>query len=162
MARIEPRKTKRVTPAQTVNRITRVSKLPPGMIRPNFEAMFDPDMDNPLDRLERTGDLELDTENENSATERSFIDNDRTEDDPFRIALDLEFYFVVCFQSRQQKEEFLNMAGLMDMGDKYIDGLRLARSLGVEIESIPLRTRKARPRSGLLSGVKIIPRGGDS
>lgn len=50
-------------------------------------------------------------------------------------ATDSEFWFSVCFQTREQKEEFLKKAGLFDIGDKYIDGLKVAAKMGINLES---------------------------
>lgn len=59
------------------------------------------------------------------------------ENDRFRYAVDSEFWFAVCFQTRDQKEEFLRAIGF-DMnleGDKYLDGMALARALGIKLTS---------------------------
>lgn len=136
---------------------------PSGMKWPNFDAMFDPDVVNPLDDLEMSGDFEQDAAAEYDAVERDFLDNESVAGDPYRVAIDPEFFFVVCFQSRAQKEEFLSKSGIGAAvgGDKYIDGLRLAKHLGVEIEPIPLKRfqNKLTPRN--LRDVKIINKGGD-
>lgn len=163
MKRIDPKPTAGIVPKER-RRIERAAPLLPGMRRPNFDAMFDPDAVSPLDDLQLTGNVEVDAAAEMDIVRRSFLDNDRADDDPFQIALDPEFYFVVCFQSRAQKDEFLEKSGLAaeGMGDKYLDGLRVARFLGVQVDPIPLRTKRAKPLTGSLRGTKIIPRGGDS
>src|SRR5688500_1366452 len=50
-------------------------------------------------------------------------------------ATDSEYWIAVCSQTRAQKEELLQKLGLLAEGDKYIDGLALARAMGIVIES---------------------------
>lgn len=48
---------------------------------------------------------------------------------------DSEYWVALCFETREQKEEFLRKLNLLDEGDKYIDGLRAAEAMGLTIES---------------------------
>lgn len=48
---------------------------------------------------------------------------------------DSEFWFAVYFQTRAQKEEFLEKLGILVHGDKYISGMLLAETLHIELES---------------------------
>lgn len=48
---------------------------------------------------------------------------------------DSEFWICVGFQNRAMKEEFLKKAGLFEHGDKYLDGVVVARVLGIQIET---------------------------
>ena len=57
------------------------------------------------------------------------------------MTVDPEYWVCVCFQSREQKEEFLAKAGWLDLGEKYLDGLEVARRLGVAVLPIPLDTK---------------------
>lgn len=50
-------------------------------------------------------------------------------------ATDSEFWFAVCFETREQKEEFLRAVGLWEHGDKYLNGRVVAKKLGVELSS---------------------------
>ena len=50
-------------------------------------------------------------------------------------AVDSEFWVAICFQTRAQKEEFLKKAKLLDLGDKYLDGMLVAEELGIELTS---------------------------
>lgn len=56
------------------------------------------------------------------AAERRFVDN-----------TDSEYWICLGFQNRAQKEEFLRMTGLIELGDKYLDGVAAADVLGVEL-----------------------------
>lgn len=53
----------------------------------------------------------------------------------FRRAVDSEYWVCFCFQTQEQKMEFLLKADLIDLGDKHINGLLAAQELGIEIES---------------------------
>lgn len=158
------KKLERPTLGLKATKLKQLKRPPAGTKWPNFEAMFDPEADNPLDDLEMTGDPEVDAAAENEEVERDFLDNVRVEGDPYRVSIDPEFFFVVCFQSREQKNEFLEKSGIGDAvsGDKYIDGLKLATFLDVPVDPIPLKVSKNRLTPRLLRDVKIVDRGGDS
>lgn len=59
----------------------------------------------------------------------------KAEQHRFEIVNDSEYWIAVCFETRQQKEEFLALHGLSDLGDKYIDGLAASRRLGKPLTS---------------------------
>ena len=59
----------------------------------------------------------------------------RREDQRFLDATDSEYWVAVCFQTREQKEEFLRKAGIDHLGDKYVDGMKVAQKLGITLES---------------------------
>jgi hypothetical protein len=48
-------------------------------------------------------------------------------------AIDTEFWFAVYFRSREQKNQFLHAIGMLAEADKYIDGERLADTLGIDL-----------------------------
>jgi hypothetical protein len=47
------------------------------------------------------------------------------------LSTDSGYWVAMCFESRTQKEAFLQRLNLSDMGDKHIDGIEVARRLGV-------------------------------
>lgn len=57
--------------------------------------------------------------------------------------VDSEYWFCVCFQTRAQKDEFLEKMGWVDLGDKYLDGLEVAQRQKMKIENPtpPIRKR---------------------
>lgn len=59
----------------------------------------------------------------------------KREDQRFVDATDSEYWVAVCFQTREQKDEFLQKARLADLGDKYLDGMAVARILGIRLDS---------------------------
>lgn len=66
-------------------------------------------------------------------------------------ATDSRYWVAVCFQTREEKEEFLAKAGLADMGeDIYLDGRETAERLGIELTSERPKWRDAAPKKRLV------------
>lgn len=73
---------------------------------------------------------------ETSELLQGFKDRAKREQQRFVQATDSEFWFAICFQTREQKEEFLHKwLGSLDLGDKYLDGMQVAELLGILLES---------------------------
>lgn len=118
----------------------RIKRLPRGYVRPNLDTLLNPEEeDDPFADVEYTGDMERDAEEEISEALKAIKEEKRQRREAFRIIVDPEFWFAVCFQSREQKEEFLKLVDWYRLGDKYLDGLELADMLGVELEPVPLK-----------------------
>lgn len=100
-----------------------------------FSAKND-SVDDPLAEVEYTDKLEVDCGREFEALQKGFADRAKAERKRFRQATDSEYWFAVCFESREEKEKFLKSAGVIKsmMGDKYLDGRKLAQILGVDME----------------------------
>ena len=94
---------------------------------------------DPLADVEYTGDLATDAEAELDALAKGFRERTKREDERFRLATDSEYWFVLCFKSREDKDAFLRAARLMAIGDKYLDGYAVARQLGIEMPSTDTR-----------------------
>lgn len=90
---------------------------------------------NPLDSVEYTGDVEEDAGREFSALQKGFRERADRENKRRQRATDSEYWFAVCFESREEKEAFLKAARVSKklMGDKYLDGRMLAKMLGIEM-----------------------------
>ncbi|ACU37173.1 hypothetical protein [Actinosynnema mirum] len=86
---------------------------------------------DPFGDVEYTGDLATDSTAELDALARGFRERTAREDERFRLATDSEFWFALCFKSREEKDRFLKAARLFHLGDKYLDGLAFAAALGV-------------------------------
>ena len=69
-----------------------------------------------------------------TAIPSAFAERSRREAERFRNETDTEYWCAFYFHTRAQKEEFLRKLGLLDLGDKYLDGLDVAERLGVEIQ----------------------------
>lgn len=59
----------------------------------------------------------------------------KREDQRFVDATDSEYWVAICFQTRDQKEEFLQKAKWADLGDKYLDGMAVAKVMGIKLQS---------------------------
>ena len=116
----------------------KISKLP------RLETIFEDDGD-PLEDVEYDdGNLELSADRELSEIVKQIKERRQARMEMFRVARDPDYWFALCFQSREQRDEFLQKSGWIDLGDKYLNGLAIARRLGldvppVELKPIPLR-----------------------
>lgn len=63
----------------------------------------------------------------------SFQQRSDREKQRYQDVTDSEYWVAVCFESRDQKEEFLKATGLLQDGDKYISGPDLAAHFGVPL-----------------------------
>lgn len=88
---------------------------------------------DPLADVDYTGDLATDAAAELDALAIGFRERTKREDERFRLATDSEFWFALCFKSREEKDAFLRAARLWHVGDKYLDGRAAAAVLGVDL-----------------------------
>ncbi|KZM68145.1 hypothetical protein AWN90_09395 [Nocardia terpenica] len=86
-------------------------------------------------RDESTGSLEGDTKAMLNALGKGLSGASKDWAAKFAAMNDSEYWFAICFRSRAQKERFLREAGLLQLGDKYIDGEKAARILGIDLDS---------------------------
>lgn len=98
-----------------------------------IKAVVQPPEPDPLGGVEYTGDLEVDAAAELDALSDAFRDRRRREDRRFKQATDSEFWVALCFENREQKEAFLRAFKIARLGDKYLDGRKVAVELGVDI-----------------------------
>lgn len=94
----------------------------------NFTAAPDP-----LAQVEYTGDLEADSGAELGALETAYRERATQERKRFSDTTDSEYWLAVCFRSRDDKERFLDEVKATALGDKYVDGHKLAKLLGIEL-----------------------------
>lgn len=88
--------------------------------------------------------LEKETLEELGDVEKSFRERMNAESKRFRDMCDTEYWFCVCFTSREQKEEFLKKIG-METDVKYIDGKDMARAYRKAIKTPNLDFAKVKP-----------------
>lgn len=81
------------------------------------------------------GDAEEDSKADLTALQEGFRRRANDEGKRFARATDSEYWACLCFQTREQKEAFLNALGILGLGDKYIDGRDAAEKLGIELPS---------------------------
>jgi hypothetical protein len=111
---------------------------------PDFDTMFE-DVQDPLADQALTGSFEEDINVQMNATLRAAIDARKALEERFRIADDPNFYFLACFQSVDQKQEFLQKVGLESCAeDQFINGLQLADVLGINLKIIEIPETKLR------------------
>lgn len=82
---------------------------------------------------EYTGNPEIDSQAELDQVQKAFRQRIKDENKRFEQATDSEYWFSVCFQTREQKEAFLKAVDWIEQGDKYLDGQFVADRLGVEL-----------------------------
>jgi len=80
-------------------------------------------------------DIEAVAEAEITSVLAGFKDRARKEEARFIDAVDTEHWVCLCFQTREQKEEWLRKTGLAELGDKYLDGMRVADEMGITLTS---------------------------
>lgn len=100
-----------------------------------------PETDFAVDTLEA---MEQGTIAELTEVESGFRERMKAENKRFRDMCDTEYWFCVCFTSREQKEEFLQKIG-MDTDLKYIDGKDMARAYRKAIQTPDMEFAKIRP-----------------
>jgi len=72
---------------------------------------------DPLANVGYTGSVEADSKAEVSAVLQGFKDRAKAEQKRFDLATDSEYWVALCFQSREQKEEFLRAVKMLALGD---------------------------------------------
>lgn len=66
--------------------------------------------------------------------QQAFANRAKAENERMLLAVDSEFWVAFAFQTRAQKEQFLKLANLIQLGDKYIDGWEAAKILGITLD----------------------------
>ena len=114
------------------------------MIKPfKFKPISSSKQKTPLSKVEFKGNIEEDSKIELNALQQGFKDRSDEEQKRFTLATDSEYWFCVCFSSREQKETFLKAMDLIAHGDKYLDGYEVAKKFNIELPKCNL-VRKQR------------------
>lgn len=85
------------------------------------------------DTPNQTGNPEIDSKADLDEVQASFRKRIKMENARFQNTTDSEYWFAMCFQTREQKEAFLKAMDLFLIGDKYLDGVEVAKKLGIDI-----------------------------
>jgi len=133
----------------------RLARPAKGMVHPAFDSLFNPAIPNPLDGVEYPGTLEGDAKAEVSAALAAILAERKLKRDAYRLMADTEYWVCLCFQSRAQKEEFLQKMGWLPLGDKYLDGLKVAEMAGLGIEPVDLPAPKGTTRTPKLLRTEV-------
>ena len=91
-----------------------------------------------------------------SADLKGFKDRIEAENDRRALATDPEYFVCVFFQSRAQKEAFLTAAGLLELGDKYLDGTEVAAKMGFSIPKVEITFHEEQTNRMITANMKPI------
>jgi len=91
------------------------------------------------DAAKRTGPAR---KQELSALLQKFKQSAKQEQATFMENVDSEYWCCLCFQTRAQKDEFLLKKGWLEIGDKYLDGVAVAKAEGLDLENGVPRVKK--------------------
>lgn len=128
-----------------------------GEREPNFPSLLTahPEGKSPLLNMPETGDAEQNATDELGEVAQQIIAAKKEKRDEFRVLTDPNFYLVVCFQSAAQCDEFAEKAGWKRSG-AFVNGLKVAEQIGVDIEPINMPKKINRPMPVALRGHKVI------
>ena len=101
---------------------------------------------DPLALVKYTGNAEADNAAEVTALQQAFRDRQKAEEFRRKKATDSEYWICVCFQSREQVEEFLDKSGWGRDDAKYVDGQKVAESIGISLTPEDSREYSKLPR----------------
>lgn len=144
-------------PQAIQKRSGKLNKVPLGMVAPNLNSLLTahpagkstivnmPDLDDP--------EANVDAEVSEVLSQIAAAKKERR--DTYRVMTDFNFYLVVCFQSTDQRDEFVKQAQWRTDG-AFVDGLDVARRLGLDVPPInmPSKTNRAMPVA--LRGHKVL------
>ena len=135
----------------------KLNRVHPGEVAPNFDSLFDPSgIANPLAGLKPQDGMTETAEQEIFVALAAIKAEKQQRRDQYRVLTSPNFYAVVCFQSEEQRDEFLVKSGWAVPGTKYLDGLELAARLGVDVQPINLPRKTAKPAPKSLRGHEFI------
>ena len=101
--------------------------------KPLREPIMPPGAGEPLPDIEEAPEEEL------SELLAGFKSRAREENRRFLVAVDSEFWFAICFQTREQKDAFLKATRWAQQGDKYLDGQWVAKQLAIDLPPADIR-----------------------
>lgn len=84
-----------------------------------------------------SGDIATDCAEELGEVEKGFRARAATESKRKEHVTDSEFWVCLCFQTREQVEEFLRASKLAKPTEKYIDGRKVAKALNIALPADP-------------------------
>lgn len=81
----------------------------------------------------KPGTLEAESAAELNEYQLAFKARAKAEEKRFELATDSEYWTCLCFQSREQADVFAAAMGGITPGEKYVDGVQVARALGIKL-----------------------------
>ena len=123
---------------------------------PRVETIFD-DEGDPLEAVDyEVEDLEASADEEMSEIVRQIKEQKKARYEQFRIASDPDFYLLMCFQSSDQKKEFLEKSKWEAFQELFVNGLEVASMLNLEIAFQPIKPLPLRGRPNKYSKKEVI------
>lgn len=121
----------------------------------NFDMNFNFDFDQKAKKVDVKSPNEV-TQSETdmhemvqelTAEQKAFREQLKSEKSSMDTAVDSGFWCCICFVTYDHKMEFLQKTGLQALGDKYIDGHKFAKALGIELTtSLPKKPNMFKER----------------
>jgi len=124
---------------------------------PNLDTMFE-DEGDPLEDVpyeELANDLEASADAEMSEMLRQIKERRKADRDRFRVARDPAYFLVLCFQSHDQRNEFLAKSGWGE-DTCYLNGLEISRRLGLDVAPIEIKPLAFRGKPGKYSKMEVL------
>lgn len=137
--------------------IKRTSALIKKKDEPDLASMFEDTDNNPVE-FPDTGDYQADVTQQASEELKRLIEFRKSRADHFRASNDARYFVCLCFQTTEQKEEFLEKAGWDDLGLDFINGLDIAKRLGVDVQYIPMEALSPRGKPDRYKGMTLKDR----
>lgn len=107
----------------------------PGLGGDEVTLIPDAEGDDADSEVPTVEDAEAEAEAEVSQALTGFKARASQENQRFEDATDSEYWVALCFQTRDQKEEFLRKMGWLELGDKYLDGMLCAEASRITLEA---------------------------
>ena len=123
---------------------------------PDLETMFEDEGDPLQDVAYDDNDLEQSANSENSELLRQFKEKKKALFDQYRVAADQDYWVALCFQCQDQRDEFLRQARWDAMDGRYVNGLEVARQLGLDVKPIQLKPRPIRGKANKYTKEEVI------
>jgi hypothetical protein len=145
-------------PQTTITKMSRtLNKVPRGMVAPKFGSLLTarPEGDSPILDMPDMDDPEANVDAEVSEVLQQIAAAKKERRDAYRVMTDPNFYLVVCFQSTDQRDEFVRQAKWQAVG-AFVDGLDVARRLGLDVPPINMPMKKNRAMPVALRGHKVL------
>ncbi len=125
---------------------------------PRLETMFE-DEGDPLEAVpyeELKDDLEASATAEMSELVRQIKEKRQADRDRFRVLREPDYFVVLCFQSRDQRNEFLAKSEWAEEDTKYLNGLEICRRLGIDVQPIEIKPLKFRGKPHRFSKEEVL------
>ena len=123
---------------------------------PVLETMFE-DEGDPLGKVEYSaGDVEGNATKEMSEILKQLTERRKAQRDLFRVARDPDYFICLCFQSHEQRNEFLAKSGWGEADERYINGLQVCRLLGIDVQPIEIKPLKLRGKPSKYSETEVL------